>query len=222
MEYPPGELLHKIGVISSKLQNDDTFMAQMWEEGLNSLNHLSSLQNPREGEIYTEDEDPSIVEPVLEVFRNRTYISLSLADRNDDRQIPDETRRNGETTDSNRHYKNTTDNRFYCYHCRLDITDERQFHQQVDDQDVLVCAECFGEWRRVLLSERIQMLFEVLPDVYHNSQDQPVTAGTILGYLEDRYPDDLWTGGILEQVLSVCERDGTMFQPRPGFWMWVR
>ena len=64
LEYPPGELLQKIGVISSKLQKDDTLMAQMWEEDLNTLNRLSSLQNPGEGDIYSEDEDPSILEPV--------------------------------------------------------------------------------------------------------------------------------------------------------------
>jgi len=63
------------------------------------------------------------------------------------------------------------------------------------------------------------MLRDVLDDVFRDSQNQLVTAGTILGYLDERFPDDLWTGGILEQVIIVAIRDGILFEPRPGFYL---
>jgi len=198
----------KLSVITSIMENEALLIAQMYEEGLERLNRLCD-NNPVGGvPVYM-----SQIERVRDIFAR--YTPMPPGDMDTHRSLSDS---NALIQEPRVLTPRIDDGRNYCYHCLEDITEKAQFDAEVDGHPVKICEDCHNPQAAPLLSERLDMILHCMHNLRQATEGEPMTIELITERVNEEHPDANWTGGLVTQIMATLERDGSIFQPRPGYW----
>ena len=147
LSEPIASIRRKLSVVSAKLDNADSLISQMYEEGLERLNHLCA-NNPQGGvPLYM-----SQIERVRDIFaRDEVYTPPPPGDSSAHRSLSSSNARIHESRGPNPRIQNA---RVICYHCRENITETAQFDAEVDGHPVKICANCHQPQERSLTTSQ--------------------------------------------------------------------
>lgn len=135
LSTPIATIRTKMFIVSAKLENADSLIAQIRQEGLERLNRLCA-NNPQGGvPSYM-----SQIERVRDIFAgNEVYTPIPPGDSSAHRSLSDSNAQNQILRDSNAQNQEV---RVICYDCRQELDNLPQFQIERHGGTITLCADC--------------------------------------------------------------------------------